>query len=145
MEGSGQLHASAALPTVKSLPKYLLDRGWVGSGDDLDSMEKGTFGPYWESNTRHPTRSPSLYRLSYRGSYCTSLYHIKYVGVLFSLVRAEREKSTCFRSEKGLPIYQCHERPPPQAVLEILVFQWVLLYSGMCRYRLGNGGRILYQ
>jgi hypothetical protein len=68
MEVSGQLHASAALPTGQDPYTQRIGR-WVGPRADLEVMEKSR-SPMPGIETQfigHTARSPSLYQLSYPG------------------------------------------------------------------------------
>jgi hypothetical protein len=60
MEMSGQLHAPAVLT-----PGTHWIGGWVDPTDGLDAEEKRKNLLLPKSNPGHPTRIPSLYRLSY--------------------------------------------------------------------------------
>jgi hypothetical protein len=69
MEASGQLHASAALPSGERYPGTHWTGGWVGPTAGLDTVEWREISyPCRESNPSRPPRSPSLHGLSYSGS-----------------------------------------------------------------------------
>jgi hypothetical protein len=68
LEVGGKIHVSNALPPGKE-PRYGLDRRADGPQSRSGCCaEQNNFYPCQESNPSHPTRSPSLYRLSYPGS-----------------------------------------------------------------------------
>ena len=60
----GQRHAPAGLPPQERPGTHWIG-GWVGLRAGLDVCEK--FRPHRDSTPDRPTRSKSLYRLSYRG------------------------------------------------------------------------------
>jgi hypothetical protein len=67
LEVSGQLKAAAAVLLGGKSPRYPLDR-LGGPLVCLDAVEKRQILHYRESNPGRPSRSPSLYRLSYADS-----------------------------------------------------------------------------
>jgi hypothetical protein len=77
MEGSGQLHASAALSLEGRALGIHGIGGWVGPGAGQDDMKKRKFLALSGLEIRplsRPARSQSLYRLRYRDSLYTRTY-----------------------------------------------------------------------
>jgi hypothetical protein len=75
MEVSGQLHETATLPPGKEPPGKHCIGGWVDPRAGLDKEKlKLLTPPGLELRPfDHPSRSQSLYRLSYRGSWNVSV------------------------------------------------------------------------
>jgi hypothetical protein len=75
---------------AKREPTIHCVRGWVGPRAGLDAVKNSkTSCLSSESNSGHPARSPSLYRLSYSGS----LLHLIYM-----------KRSACFKAQTELVI-----------------------------------------
>jgi hypothetical protein len=68
MKVNGQFHAPAALPPGESAPCTHWMGSLVGPSVDLDAVEKKTILHCRDSSPGNPSRSPLLYRLSYRDS-----------------------------------------------------------------------------
>jgi hypothetical protein len=100
MEGSGQLHASTALPTVKLLPRYLLDMRLGGSQRRSGFYGERKIWPllrieYLASNS-YPVAIPT--ELSRFILYVTLRCKIRWRSLFFSKNR--RREKICFYSEK---------------------------------------------
>jgi hypothetical protein len=70
---SGQLHALAALRPGGNGSDTRWIGDWVGPRDDLDAVEQKTSLATTENRTPDVQPSPSLYWLSYPGSYATAV------------------------------------------------------------------------
>jgi hypothetical protein len=80
MEVSGQLHAPAAIPSVKA-PGTRWIGGWVGSRAGLDAMETRISFPWRTSNPGRPARSCRY------TDWDTYLYRHIYIYIIYIFVR----------------------------------------------------------